>query len=71
MQISKRFYFVIILHLILEKVTKYLVKSSLPQKLSTKNLMVGGKQPPSAFRVKVIGIRPMAPMLNTGPFEGI
>ena len=55
MQISKIFYFVLILHLILGKVTHLNLKwkSSLRQKLSAKNFTGGGKHPPpSAFRVK-------------------
>ena len=51
MQIWKNFYFVLILHLILGKVTKFLVK-----KLSTKEVIsqkpLGGGGGNSAFRVK-------------------
>ena len=54
------FYFVLILHLILGKVTKFLVESSLLLCISQKNSQGGGggwKTPPSAFRVKRL-IRP-------------
>ena len=57
-QISKLFYFVLILHLISEKVTKFLV-----EKLSTSEVISqiphgGWKTPPSAFRVKVVNLHP-------------
>ena len=46
----EHFYFVLILHLILGKVTKFLVENSLLQTLSAKNLTGGGggggKHPP-------------------------
>ena len=51
----KKNYFFLILHLIFGKVTKFLVKSSLLQKLSGKNLTGGGggmENTPCAFRVK-------------------
>ena len=51
-KISNIFYFVLILHLILKKVTKFLLGSSLLQRLSAKNLMGLENTPPSAIRVK-------------------
>ena len=51
-QISKIFYFVLILHLILGNVTKFLVeKLSTSEGISQKPYR-GWKTPPSAFRVK-------------------
>ena len=51
-QISKKNYFVSILHLVLGKVTKFLVEISLLQKLSAKNVTGVENTPSIAFRVK-------------------
>ena len=53
-QISKRFYFVLILHLISGKVTKYLVEKLSTSKVISQKLHGGWKPPPSAFRVKFL-----------------
>ena len=51
----KKIYFFLILHLILGKVTKFLVeKLSTSEVISQKPHERGGKHPPSAFRVKEI-----------------
>ena len=54
-QILKKFYFFLILHLILGKVTKFLEESSLLRKLSAKNLTGGGKHSPPGARSKFDG----------------
>ena len=53
-KISKKIYFFLILHLILDKAAKFVVeKLSTSEVISQKLHGEGGKHPPSAFRVQI------------------
>ena len=67
----EKFLFVPILHLILGKVTKFLVKKLSTSVVSAKNLTGGGgggawKTPPSAFRVNVVSFEKKVKPLYSG-----
>ena len=71
MQISKIFYFVLILYLILGKVTKFLVEKLSTSEVSSQKPHGGGgwgNTPPSAFRVKAGFAQLRENLENSGNF---